>query len=187
MARTPEGMARCKISNSNWQKTHRAERTDYNRRLLKSRPGLKATYNKTALLKGKAAFENDEKKRAIEKKCSLCKETKPASAFYLSNTNKDGLHGWCKECSDKKTKENGRKRLGLTPEEYESLFNRQGRVCAICGAAVSGKKDFHLDHDHVTGKIRGILCRHCNSILGMAKDDIVILQKAITYLKKEHQ
>jgi hypothetical protein len=132
-------------------------------------------------------FESGRRERAKEKRCSLCRTIKLAENFYLSNTNNDGLHGWCKPCSDKKTTENGRKRtLGITPEQYQKMFDSQGGACAICSTLepTAGKKSFCIDHNHQTNRVRGLLCTRCNTMLGNSLDSIDILRKAITYLEK---
>lgn len=139
-------------------------------------------YNRSALVKGKSKFETGEKERAKEKKCSICKNTKPAAEFYLSNTNRDGLHGWCKDCSDKRTTENARKRLGVTPEKFEFMLKEQGGVCAICKKPDFCNKAPCVDHDHKTGEVRGVLCSACNTAIGMMNDDTKILANAIIYL-----
>jgi len=75
------------------------------------------------------------------------------------------------------------KRYGLSYDDYINLFNQQGNLCAICGTNTSGKRDWHVDHCHTTNIVRGILCHHCNVLLGHAKDNIEILASAINYLK----
>lgn len=74
------------------------------------------------------------------------------------------------------------KRYGLTYDQYISLLNEQNHSCAICNTKKSGKRDWHVDHCHETGRVRGILCHHCNILLGHAKDNVTILKKAIEYL-----
>ena len=64
--------------------------------------------------------------------------------------------------------------------EWERMFNEQGGRCALGHSA----KLLHVDHDHVSGAVRGLLCYNCNNGLGRFKDDIQTLQKAINYLKK---
>ena len=60
----------------------------------------------------------------------------------------------------------------------------QKGICAICGELPHGEnRVLHIDHDHLTGKIRGLLCMSCNRALGWFRDDTVILKKAIEYLK----
>jgi hypothetical protein len=77
-----------------------------------------------------------------------------------------------------------KKMFGLTPEAWETLFREQEYRCAICRSTETSGKDWHTDHDHVTGKLRNILCYHCNLLLGMAKDNIETLKRAILYLEK---
>jgi Recombination endonuclease VII len=57
-------------------------------------------------------------------------------------------------------------------------------LCSICREFFKGSKDMHLDHDHETNKLRGLLCHNCNVGLGHFKDKIVLLESAIDYLKK---
>jgi hypothetical protein len=73
---------------------------------------------------------------------------------------------------------------GITFEEYNTILEGQGGICPICGIRPGEiKKAFAVDHDHETGKVRGILCDRCNLILGYSKDNILILERAINYLE----
>lgn len=74
------------------------------------------------------------------------------------------------------------RRHGLVPEEYAKLLNEQGGVCAICRRTQHGKR-LAIDHDHLSGRVRGLLCQHCNLALGQFQDDPLRLQAAIEYLK----
>jgi hypothetical protein len=81
-------------------------------------------------------------------------------------------------------KQNLKRFRGITLDEYDSMLSLQGGVCAICGtAAPGGSGAFHVDHDHNTNKIRGLLCVKCNPALGGFKDSIDILLKAARYLE----
>lgn len=71
---------------------------------------------------------------------------------------------------------------GITEQEYRKLLRRQHGVCAICGAKPKNQT-LAVDHDHETGKVRGLLCRSCNVALGCLKDDIRLLSAAIVYLE----
>jgi hypothetical protein len=64
----------------------------------------------------------------------------------------------------------------------------QDNKCAICGTAFEDSfgKNVHVDHDHKTGKVRGLLCQGCNHLLGRAKDDPQILLNAVDYLYKKN-
>jgi hypothetical protein len=69
---------------------------------------------------------------------------------------------------------------------YDKTFEAQGKKCAICGRTDSGRansKRLCVDHDHATGKVRGLLCHPCNSGIGKLKDDVTLLQSAIDYLQ----
>jgi hypothetical protein len=78
-----------------------------------------------------------------------------------------------------------RERYGLSPEQYEALFVEQGKRCAICKTAKPKGKirnTWHIDHVHGTKIVRGILCPHCNTGLGMFADNVQTLYRAIFYL-----
>ena len=72
-------------------------------------------------------------------------------------------------------------RYGLTVDEYDDLLTAQNGVCAICGGE-PGARRHHVDHDHVTGKIRGLLCTNCNQGIGRLKDDPNVVLAAAMYL-----
>jgi len=77
-----------------------------------------------------------------------------------------------------------RRHFGITPEDVISMLERQGGRCAICLTQTpGGKGTFHVDHDHRTGRVRGLLCRKCNIGLGCFKDDWARLQSAVSYLR----
>ena len=71
-------------------------------------------------------------------------------------------------------------RYGITQEQYNTLLEIQGGRCAIC---LEKKKSFHLDHNHKSGQIRGLLCSSCNMAIGLMKEDFVKLYLAEEYLK----
>lgn len=75
----------------------------------------------------------------------------------------------------------------ITVEEYEDLLIRQNGVCAICrtaSTATKGGRRLAVDHDHKTGKVRGLVCMKHNALLGCADDSEVILLSAIDYLRR---
>lgn len=75
---------------------------------------------------------------------------------------------------------------GITTEQYHTMLDKQGGACAICGTTSPGVKgNFHVDHDHATKTIRGLLCRNCNTALGLLKDSIDIAQAAVAYLVQQ--
>jgi hypothetical protein len=73
---------------------------------------------------------------------------------------------------------------GLTDSGYSTLLYAQGNRCAICRAQKVGGKanQFHVDHNHKTNEVRGLLCNNCNAMVGYAKDSPKILESAIAYL-----
>lgn len=77
-----------------------------------------------------------------------------------------------------------RRKYGITPDELQALSDRQGGRCAVCGTDEAGGRGvLHVDHDHATGRVRGLLCHRCNTGLGLFRDDPVSLQAAIKYLE----
>ena len=77
-------------------------------------------------------------------------------------------------------------RYGISAEEWEDLFDSQGRACALCFVP-EGPDDiraqWHTDHSHDTGKVRGILCSTCNRGLGQFKDDPELMRRAALYVE----
>ena len=85
-------------------------------------------------------------------------------------------------------------KFGITIADYNLMLNRQGGTCAICNEKnFTREKGTHnnkavamslaVDHNHKTGQVRGLLCNGCNTSLGKFKDDPILLEKAIQYLK----
>jgi len=117
-----------------------------------------------------------------EKVCQRCGLKKIKKCFTLNKSTSDGFNGWCKDC----TKDSAlQQRYGLSIEEYRHILRHQNNRCAICGTtkASGPTNEFVVDHDHKTGKIRGLLCNHCNTGLGKLGDTVETLEKAIKYLK----
>lgn len=71
---------------------------------------------------------------------------------------------------------------GLSPEQWDALMMAQGGVCAICGRTNPSGRALHVDHDHVTGRVRGLLCVRCNVALGRFGDSAEMLIRAAEYL-----
>jgi hypothetical protein len=113
--------------------------------------------------------------------CTRCKVEKPATAeaFPLHNKKKNGLDSWCRACRATYRNENcrGRHRNAISDA---ALIDLKATVtqCVICGD--SGK--LVVDHSHQTGKVRGMLCNHCNRGLGHFRDDPMLLEFAAQYL-----
>lgn len=139
------------------------------------------------------------------KVCKQCgTEAYSDSDLELFKKDKSKTHGRrniCKSCDNKRTsvayyknkekhKEYGRKKhlkskYGLTVECYDKMLKSQDNQCEICKIHVSElAKPLYIDHCHSTGKVRGLLCQHCNSGLGHFRDNIDSLLKASQYLVK---
>jgi hypothetical protein len=76
-----------------------------------------------------------------------------------------------------------KRKYGLTIEEYDALLATQGGGCAICGNPDAD----NVDHDHVTGKVRGILCFNCSVAIGHIADDLDRLLLAFAYLDRDDE
>lgn len=147
----------------------------------------------------------------MEKKiCSSCGSSKSLTDFYKENRVKDGRARRCKECHNKVTKEYREKnpeiyrkaslkhwralddnkkherwikRYGITSEEYKKMFEKQDGLCKICNKLCNSGHLLSVDHCHATGKVRGLLCKKCNTALGMLDDNVRYFENAIMYLK----
>jgi hypothetical protein len=131
---------------------------------------------------------------SISKHCPACMTLKPMEDFYRDKRRKYGRHQYCKKCHDgRSTNNDPRKRhllatYGITQEQYEALYIKQGRVCAICGQPETRKHHktgtlwkLSVDHDHTTGQVRGLLCERCNRGLGLCEENI---SQVLKYLQK---
>lgn len=78
---------------------------------------------------------------------------------------------------------------GITLKDYDDMFKKQGGVCFICGQKETRKNKYtgvcrlHIDHDHKTGKVRGLLCHSCNFGISAFMDSAQLLERAIEYLR----
>ena len=126
------------------------------------------------------------------KVCTKCKSQKVLSLFGKDPRYNLGVGSWCKACKYKLHRETtcarvwARKYRGLIfseAQEKELLLKQNGK-CALCDKVFPAKKwAFAVDHDHNTGRVRGILCTNCNRGIGFLKDSPTLLQKAINYLQ----
>ena len=140
--------------------------------------------------------------------CRVCGEEKNLLAdYYMCRKDPTLASSYsyeCKECTIKRTveynKENSesvrsqylKRNYGLTFEEFDIMLSSQDNACAICGTKKPSKnrgrtRRFHVDHDHETGKVRGLLCKSCNIALGEVEDSIHTLQAMIQYLESHEQ
>lgn len=120
--------------------------------------------------------ENPESRRETYKKYR--EKNKDRVLEYARKYGKkyyaDNKHKW---------RDRSLKRYGLTRDDYDVILNSQGGGCAVCG---NKDKKLNVDHCHRTGRVRSILCLHCNTALGNVFDDIGRLELLIEYLRK-HQ
>ena len=80
-----------------------------------------------------------------------------------------------------------KRRYDLSLDEYNKLLQEQNKCCAICGTSNEQiTKRMHVDHNHDTGKVRGLLCDKCNRGLGFFNDDATQLRKALEYLNENN-
>ena len=112
---------------------------------------------------------------------------------YIKNyreTHKEESKKYRDEHKNEMKEYNLKRNYGITKEHFEEIYNNQDGKCFICDISEKELKDKNsaglaIDHDHKTGKIRGLLCHNCNKGLGLLKDDPNILKKGIDYLLKE--
>jgi len=127
--------------------------------------------------------------KPIMKTCSLCHNPKPISCFGKKSSSKDGHNPWCNPCRNnyyklknslKNKRAQIRSKYQLSSNLVDMILDIQKHECQICHTPLK-QGNYCIDHSKL-GIIRGILCRQCNSGLGMFKDNVVILNSAITYL-----
>ncbi len=138
--------------------------------------------------------------------CVQCHLALPMSEFYKRPCNLRGYTTTCKKCifnlrkarpsykyynttyAKQYRKDNPRTvrgyyfkyKYGITADDYDSMYAGQGGCCLICG---KHKDKLVIDHDHISGVVRGLLCSGCNTAMGQFQDNVDILTKAIEYIK----
>lgn len=147
----------------------------------------------------RSCMECEAIKMGGKKRCADCRAIKDMTAFHLIRAG-CGRRSYCKECTlrackaknatveGKRQARNTKLRIlyGLTEDDYLRMFAAQEGKCALCR---SDELFLCVDHDHITGRVRGLLCQHCNRVLGALKDDPVliemVLNAALVYLKRD--
>ncbi len=118
------------------------------------------------------------------KLCLKCGEIKLLIDFNLQTEGRKFTQTYCRNCE---RVEKYQYSYNMTIREYTKLLKQQDYKCAICGTVKPGgvhKTVFLVDHDHRTGKMRGLLCHNCNTGLGHFKDNPEFLASAIAYVLK---
>jgi hypothetical protein len=123
--------------------------------------------------------------------CPSCEAFLSVEAFGRNRSTADGRTAYCKPCHNEIGRTNRERRHGSTREyhlrrrygigvaEYDNMVEAQGGLCALCRE----REPEHVDHDHLTGRIRGVLCSCCNQGLGNFRDNVAALKAAIDYLE----
>ncbi len=149
--------------------------------------------------RSKAYHERNKAKQShfpTKKRCWKCKRELATSAFGFCRSYADWLNPSCKQCAREYAKQignpakklrdpNGRKdnlykNYRLRPDDYARILNAQDNRCAICESVFT--KTPYVDHCHDTGRVRGLLCRPCNTLMA-ALDRPKYLEKAMNYLE----
>lgn len=134
--------------------------------------------------------------------CARCGKEKTVEKFRIyrySKIDSRPLYGWCKACDresrryyDKRLLQRDPKhkyalrikhRYGLTRTQYNAMLDEQGDACYICRKRAEDSP-LVVDHDHKTGSVRKLLCRHCNLAIGYAVEDVEVLARMIVYLEQ---
>ena len=135
------------------------------------------------------------------KRCRVCNILKNENDYYLCKRkggNPEARHTECKECAKARIKASRdanpdaardshlRRTYGITLADFNKMLLAQGSKCACCGTGKPGGKhnQWCVDHDHVTGSVRELLCKDCNIVLGLVEDSPEHLQRLIAYIIK---
>jgi hypothetical protein len=154
-------------------------------RLYRDGAGTCATCKGSCDIRAKtcrSCMENKPRRR-----CPECLQTLPRAEFEDAGGRR---RPYCKPCmADWHRNHKFVTKYGITATTYDAMLAAQGGGCAICGAKPAspwGRSALHVDHDHATGKVRGLLCMPCNTALGFFRDSPSLLARATTYLY-EHE
>lgn len=165
-----------------WYDNNKKKKKEYNRKYrIKNKEKIKQhqqQYNLDNKEKSEEYYE-ENKEKILARSKQYYEDNKEkileSGKIYRAN-NKDKIkrRGWSYNL----------KQYGITEEEYYIIFNNQNGCCKICKTHQNKlKSSLHIDHNHNTGKVRGLLCGKCNQGLGFFYDNIDLMEKAIEYLK----
>lgn len=142
-------------------------------------------------------FRKDKhNKDGLDYYCKICKSSKEKHRHQMSPEIRKGINDRWKDKRRKYYSDEDRKRkykdlelqrtFGITIDSFEELLSKQKGVCSICKDDEKSIRNKHLavDHDHTTGKVRGLLCSNCNRAIGLLKDNIQIIRRAAEYLEE---
>lgn len=128
-------------------------------------------------------------------KCRSCGKSKKDEEFYISKS-KIGREKTCKDCTRERSQkwrdENqgywDKWKYNLTKEEKDKMLESQGGTCAndACDYGLEDDHKLFVDHDHETGKVRGLLCNWCNTAEGYLKGDTKVAEGLIRYMRKHN-
>ena len=132
---------------------------------------------------------------AILRKCVCCGvEATDATSLEIFRKNKNLKHGrsnWCYTCYNNQYRGERKKgwdikaKYNISITDYKEMLLKQNNRCAICGDFNDNiKYGLHIDHCHTTGKVRGLLCHHCNTAIGSLKENKNNFINAIKYLEE---
>lgn len=133
-------------------------------------------------------YETEEQRhRALKEAWKRYNDKRPRKGGKIGRPKEDKT--WWEKKTEEEKKEyykkyDLKKHFNISLEQYKQMEEEQNHCCFICKIHKDNfPKKLSVDHDHTTGKIRGLLCNNCNTMLGYAKDNVYILQNAISYLE----
>jgi hypothetical protein len=162
-----------------YYKAHKEERIAYSRM-------YRETHKKEVAAKKKIYCETHKEEIAIRNKAYHETHKKELAVKHRAyhETHKEESRVYHKVHREKRNSQRLENKYGITLEDKRIMWKTQDGKCLICKKKLTKSKDCHIDHCHATGKIRGLLCHKCNSLLGCANDDLAILQSAVDYIRK---
>ena len=123
--------------------------------------------------------------------CPRCEQALQVAEFGKNASARNGRTTYCRPCHNLVMRENRlrahgstrdyhlKRRYGITSADVDAMVEAQGGVCAVC----QERAPEHVDHDHLTGQVRGVLCSCCNQGLGNFRDRAQLLRAAVEYLE----
>jgi hypothetical protein len=123
-------------------------------------------------------------KEGVSNICNKCRLVlRKQTSDY--NTYRKNMYKYKYKYKDYKRNHDLKTKYNISSEDYDRILKQQDYKCAICGIGNDVyKRRFAVDHNHITGKIRGLLCSNCNTSLGKLKEDKTIITNLLHYLEK---
>jgi hypothetical protein len=188
------GQAEGKMITAEEKERRAAYKADWQRKFRKSHPEIIALRSKKHREANRDKTRADDRSRYDKNRekeiarsrvyCQLHKEELATKRHAYYRLHRDRFIAYHKANRERAKDLNLRKKYGICLKDFNALLEKQRGSCAICSSSNWHGRQACVDHDHVTGKVRGLLCHKCNLAIGLLGDNLALAESLVEYLKQ---